>query len=169
MDKLYFDFSGGATKESILAQLIAACDNEYHHRAYDDVKDILANFAISDGARKLANDVYSVLARAESSVHGMSLDETHVHEVGNTDALVHILTSCVLMDKLSPASVTANPMALGSGTIICAHGELPVPAPATAKILETLPDGAYHGGGEGELTTPTGAAMAAAFVTDWEI
>ncbi|MDR3307373.1 MAG: LarC family nickel insertion protein [Coriobacteriales bacterium] len=105
------------------------------------------------------------MAVAEATVHGRPLDHVHFHEVGGADSIIDIVGSSFLLDRLQPTAVYATPLALGNGTFVCAHGELPVPAPATARIIEGLP--VYASSHEGELTTPTGAALAKAFVTHW--
>ena len=101
--------------------------------------------------------VYAILAEAESAVHGVPVDEIHFHEVGTLDALADIAMTCLLMDRLGPDRVVASPVRVGSGTVKCAHGILPVPAPATARILAGIP--VYAGDIASEMCTPTGAAL----------
>jgi uncharacterized protein (TIGR00299 family) protein len=90
----------------------------------------------------------------------------HFHEVGAADSIVDMVCTSYLFTLLAPTAVFATPLALGNGTLLCAHGELPVPAPATARLIEGLP--VYASAHDGELTTPTGAALARTFVTHWE-
>ena len=101
--------------------------------------------------------VYALIAQAESHVHGAPVTEIHFHEVGTMDAVADITAVCLLMDRLAPDLVTASPVHVGSGQVRCAHGILPVPAPATAHILRDVP--IYGGQIQGELCTPTGAAL----------
>ena len=101
--------------------------------------------------------VYGLIAEAESHAHGMPVTEIHFHEVGTMDAIADITMVCLLMDKLSPDEVVVSPVHVGSGQVRCAHGILPVPAPATAHILKDVP--IYGGNVTGELCTPTGAAL----------
>ncbi len=107
--------------------------------------------------------VYRLIAEAESHVHGVPVTEIHFHEVGTMDAVADITTVCFLMDRISPDRVAASPIHVGSGEVKCAHGILPVPAPATAYLLRGLP--IYGGSIRGELCTPTGAALLKYFVS----
>lgn len=107
--------------------------------------------------------VYGLIAEAESKAHGMPVDQIHFHEVGTMDALADITAVCLLMDQLGPDQVIASPVHVGSGKVRAAHGILPVPAPATAFLLKDVP--IYGGSIEGELCTPTGAALLKYFVT----
>jgi uncharacterized protein (TIGR00299 family) protein len=117
-------------------------------------------------AASLALAAFGAIAEAEAAVHGCAVEQVHFHEVGAADSLIDICCSSFLLDKLAPRAVYATPLALGSGTFVCSHGELPVPAPATARLIEGLP--VYAGAHTGELTTPTGAALARCFVSAWE-
>ena len=101
--------------------------------------------------------VYGLLAEAESKVHGVPVEEIHFHEVGTMDALADITAVCMLIRALKPDRILASPVHVGSGTVRCAHGILPVPAPATALLLRDVP--IYGGAVQGELCTPTGAAL----------
>lgn len=107
--------------------------------------------------------VYSLIAEAESHAHGVPVDEIHFHEVGTMDAIADVTAVCLLMEQLAPDEVVASPVHVGSGHVHCAHGILPVPAPATAYILQDVP--IYGGSVQGELCTPTGAALLKHFVT----
>jgi len=107
--------------------------------------------------------VYRSIADAESRVHGVPVDEIHFHEVGTMDAVADVVAVCLLMDRLAPERVIVSPIHVGSGHVHCAHGILPVPAPATAYILQGLP--IYGGSVKGELCTPTGAALLKHFAT----
>ena len=107
--------------------------------------------------------VYRLIAEAESHVHGKTVEEIHFHEVGTADAIADIAGVCLLMHMIAPKKVIASPIHVGSGNVHCAHGILPVPAPATAFILQGLP--IYSGVIKGELCTPTGAALLKHFAT----
>ena len=107
--------------------------------------------------------VYGLIAEAESQVHGVPVSDIHFHEVGTLDAVADITAVCLLMDRLAPDEVIASPVHVGSGQVHCAHGILPVPAPATAWVLRGVP--IYGGAIQGELCTPTGAALLKRFVT----
>lgn len=108
-------------------------------------------------------EVYSLIAQAESRVHGVPVDQVHFHEVGALDAVADITMACMLMDRLSPDEVVCSPVRVGTGQVRCAHGVLPVPAPAAALLLEGIP--IYGGDIQGELCTPTGAALLRHFAT----
>ncbi len=119
-------------------------EGEEHHHLPEKVKsDIL--------------EVYGLIARAESHAHGVPVTEIHFHEVGTMDAVADVTAVCLLMDRLAPERVIVSPVHVGSGQVRCAHGILPVPAPATAHILTGVP--IYGGKIKGELCTPTGAAL----------
>ncbi len=107
--------------------------------------------------------VFRLLAEAESRVHGVPVEHIHFHEVGTMDAVADITAVCLLLYRLAPDEIVASPVHVGSGTVVCAHGELPVPAPATAELLQGVP--IYGGSIPGELCTPTGAALLKHFVT----
>lgn len=137
----------------------------HHGRHLHDIEAILAAAALPEGVREDALAVYRLLAQAESKAHGCPVEEIHFHEVGQLDAIVDIVTVCLLMHELKPELVCASPVHVGSGTVRCAHGILPVPAPATAELLKGIP--CYTGEIRGELCTPTGAALLRHFVKDF--
>lgn len=139
--------------------------HEHHGHHLHDIEAILAGSALPAAVREDALAVYRLLAQAESKVHGCPVEEIHFHEVGQLDAIVDIVTVCLLMDVLKPELVCASPVHVGSGTVRCAHGVLPVPAPATAELLKGIP--CYSGEIRGELCTPTGAALLRHFVKDF--
>lgn len=131
-----------------------------HHHAHRDlasVETILSGLAVSDRVKANALAVYRLIAEAESHVHGCPVDRIHFHEVGTLDAIADVTAFCFLAERLSPDRVIASPVHVGSGTVRCAHGVLPVPAPATAYLLKDVP--IYGGEIKGELCTPTGAAL----------
>ena len=138
---------------------------EHHGSHLHDIEAILAGSALPEAVRADALAVYRLLAQAESKVHGCPVEEIHFHEVGQLDAIADIVTVCLLMDVLKPELVCASPVHVGSGTVRCAHGVLPVPAPATAELLKGIP--CYSGEIRGELCTPTGAALLRHFVKDF--
>lgn len=117
---------------------------------------------------KVKNDVlnvYHIIAEAESRVHGVEITDIHFHELGTMDAVADITAVCLLMYRIGADDVKASPVNVGSGQVRCAHGTVPVPAPATALILQDVP--VYGGQFEGEMCTPTGAALIKYFVTDF--
>lgn len=143
-------------------------DHEHHHHDHSGMHEIehrVSHLNISGKVRKDVLAVYGLIAEAESHAHGVPVSEIHFHEVGTMDALADITAVCLLMDRLSPDRVVASPVHVGSGQVKCAHGILPVPAPATAYILQGAP--VYGGEIRGELCTPTGAALLKHFVTEF--
>ena len=120
---------------------------------------------LSRPVRENAKAVYARLLDAESAVHGCAVEQVHFHEVGALDALADVLCVCALMDALQPQRVLCSPINVGSGQVRCAHGVLPVPAPATERLLRGVP--VYAGSVTGELCTPTGAALLRQFVSDY--
>ena len=136
-----------------------------HHHAHSslhDIEHILSHMHLSDKIRTDVMAVYHLIAEAESKAHGVPVSEIHFHEVGNLDAIADVTAVCLLMDKLGAKKIIASPIHVGSGQVHCAHGILPVPAPATAHILQGCP--IYGGKIKGELCTPTGAALLKYFV-----
>ncbi len=130
----------------------------YHpHRHLSDIEKIIENSKVNEEAKSLAKQIFQVIARSEAKTHGKSLDEIHFHEVGAIDSIVDIVGVAICMSLLQPDLIVSSPLHLGSGTVTCAHGVLPVPAPATADILQDVP--VYSTGVKGELVTPTGAAI----------
>lgn len=140
--------------------------HDHHHSSLHDIEHIVRGHLALP--RKVQDDimaVYTLIAEAESHVHGVPVQEIHFHEVGTMDAVADITAVCILMNRLAPEEVMASPIHVGSGQVRCAHGILPVPAPATARILEDVP--IYGGAVRGELCTPTGAALLKYFVTQF--
>ncbi len=129
----------------------------HHHSGMHEIGHIVGELPVSERIRKDIMAVFGLIAEAESHVHGVPVTEIHFHEVGTMDAVADIAAVCVLMDRLAPDQVIVSPVHVGSGQVKCAHGILPVPAPATAYILKDAP--IYGGEIRGELCTPTGAAL----------
>lgn len=129
----------------------------HRHTAIHDIEHIISNLGIPRKVRQDAIAVYKLLAEAESHAHGCEITEIHFHEVGTIDAVADVVGVCVLINEINPDKIVVSPVHVGSGTVHCAHGILPVPAPATAYILQDVP--VYGGKISGELCTPTGAAL----------
>lgn len=136
--------------------------HEHHHTSLQDIEEIVSGLALSEKAKSDILAVYGLIAEAESHAHGKPVSEIHFHEVGTMDAVADVTAVCLLMEELSPDQVLASPVHVGSGTVHCAHGILPVPAPATAYLLQEVP--IYGGSIQSELCTPTGAALLKHFV-----
>lgn len=136
-----------------------------HHHEHTSISEILSfidSVPLEVKVREDAKKVYSLIAEAESRVHGHPIENVHFHEVGSLDALADVLSVCALMHELAPERILASEVNVGSGTVRCAHGILPVPAPATELILRGVP--IYSGQIKSELCTPTGAALLKYFV-----
>lgn len=130
--------------------------NGYDHRNLYDIINIIEQSLLNANVKKTAAEIFKNLAEAESAIHGVPVEEVHFHEVGAVDAIIDITGTAILIDQLSPDAIYCTPVNTGSGTVQCAHGVLPVPAPATAVLLTGFD---VYADGQGERTTPTGAAI----------
>ena len=139
--------------------------HDHPHSSMEQLEHWIGHIQASDGVKNNIRAVYNRIAQAESAVHGVSIQEIHFHEVGSLDALADVTAVCYLMEQLGNPTVYASPVHVGSGHVSCAHGILPVPAPATAEILKGIP--IYGGQILGELCTPTGAALLKQFVAEF--
>ena len=140
--------------------------HHHEHNSMDGIRHIVCDHLnISENVKKSVMDIYGIIAQAESEVHGKPVTDIHFHEVGSKDAVADVTAVCLLMEELNVEKVYASPVHVGSGTVKCAHGILPVPAPATANILKGIP--VYGGSVSGELCTPTGAALLKYFVSEF--
>lgn len=145
-------------------------DHEDHHHAHvhrsmADIEGIIGGLTLSEKVRNNAIAVYRLIADAESHAHGRPVTEIHFHEVGTMDAIADVTAVCQLMEMLGVSRILASYVHVGCGKVRCAHGILPVPAPATAFILQDVP--IYGGKIQGELCTPTGAALLKTFVSSF--
>ena len=139
--------------------------HHHHHRSMSDIEAIIDSLNISDKVKADVKAVYKIIADAESKAHGAEVSEIHFHEVGAMDAVCDITAACCLMEKLAPDKVIASFVCTGYGHVHASHGVIPVPAPATAYILEDIPS--YDGDIESELCTPTGAALVKYFADEF--
>ena len=135
----------------------------HHHSSMHDIGHIVSGLKLPQKVREDVLAVYGLIAEAESHAHGVPVTDIHFHEVGAMDAIADVTAVCLLLDQISPDEVVVSPVHVGSGQVKCAHGILPVPAPATAYILRDVP--IYGGEINGELCTPTGAALLKHFAT----
>ena len=140
-------------------------NTHHHHGSMGDIRNVVSRLPVPTMVKLDIMAVYEDIAQAESYVHGVPAEQIHFHEVGTMDAIADITAVCLLMQELNVDKVIASPVHVGSGQVRCAHGVLPVPAPATAHILRDVP--IYGGSIEGELCTPTGAALLKHFVTEF--
>jgi uncharacterized protein (TIGR00299 family) protein len=127
------------------------------HRHLADLLGIFEGSSIGAGAKRIAREILTEVARVEAQVHGIAIEQVHFHEVGGLDSLLDIVASAVLIDRMGVERTYSEPVCTGFGSVQSEHGLLPVPAPATAALLRGMPT--YRGGEPGERTTPTGAAI----------
>ena len=142
------------------SQVIINIDERHHHdhhRHLYDIISIVKNSDLAESAKEQVIKIFSRLAEAEAKVHQTTVDKIHFHEVGAMDAIIDVTGAVIGLEALGIERVYCSPLHLGSGTIECAHGVLPVPAPATAELIKDKP--VYSTGVKGELLTPTGAAI----------
>lgn len=139
--------------------------HSHEHSSYSDLLHKISHLPLSEEVKAHAAAVYRLIGEAEAKAHQSTLEQIHFHEVGSLDALTDVVGCCLLMELLQPDKILASPVHVGSGTVHCAHGILPVPAPATAEILKDVP--IYGGTLKGELCTPTGAALLRHFVNEF--
>jgi len=141
-------------------------EGHHHHTGMHAIEHIVRDhLALPEQVKNDVLAVYGAIAEAESRAHGVPVEEIHFHEVGTMDALADVTAVCLLLHRLAPDRVLASPVCTGGGQVHCAHGILPVPAPATAYLLRGIP--AYEGAVKTELCTPTGAALLRHFVTEF--
>ena len=137
----------------------------HHHASMEQIRFIVDFLDLEDNVKEDILAVYQLIAEAEAHAHNCDIRDIHFHEVGTLDAIADVTAVCMLMRELAPEKVIASPVHVGSGTVKCAHGILPVPAPATAFLLQGIPS--YGGQISGELCTPTGAALLKHFVSEF--
>lgn len=157
-----------------------ACEGEHHehhehthdhahshsHHGMADIEHVVRDHLdIPENVKNDVMAVYGLIANAESVAHGKPIDQIHFHEVGTMDAVADVTAVCLLLDMIKPPKIVVSPVHVGSGTVRCAHGTLPVPAPATAYILRGVP--IYGGKIKSELCTPTGAALLKHFASSF--
>lgn len=138
----------------------------HYHTSMSEIENIIDGLKIPLAVKTDVIEVYKLIAEAESNVHGVPVTDIHFHEVGTMDAVADITATALLFNKIDAQKITSSSINVGSGHVHCAHGILPVPAPATAFILKDVP--VYSGHITGELCTPTGAALLKHFVNSFE-
>jgi uncharacterized protein (TIGR00299 family) protein len=137
------------------------------HRHLSQIAELIHSAGLEASVEERAIAVFRTLAGAEAAVHGQDIEQVHFHEVGATDAIVDIVGGVLGLHYLEPERIFCGPVEVGSGTVRCDHGLLPVPAPATARLLQDVP--CHYGRVDGEATTPTGAALLKTLVTDFAL
>lgn len=142
-----------------------ASNRDHTHRPYRDIIHIIQQSGLSGGVIQRALSIFERLAHAEAEVHGQAVSDVVFHEVGAVDSIIDIVGAALCVEWLAPDVILSSRVELGSGTVDCAHGTLPVPAPATARLVQRMP--VHIGAVPFEATTPTGAAILAATVTEF--
>lgn len=140
-------------------------DTRHLHTSYPEMLEQIGRLPVSASVKEHAQAVYTIIGNAESAAHHTDISQIHFHEVGTLDAIMDVIGCCLLLELLNPEQIIASPIHVGSGSVRCAHGILPVPAPATAEILRDVP--IYGGSVDGELCTPTGAALLKHFASQF--
>jgi len=138
-------------------QIIVETPPQHHHRHYTDIVAKIEAAPLSPLTKQRAQAVFERLGRAEAKIHGVPLERVHFHEVGALDSIADIVGVCAGIELLGIEEIRSSPLNVGAGTVRCDHGVLPVPAPATAELLQGVP--VYSSGIQAELVTPTGAAL----------
>ena len=138
----------------------------YHvHRTLTEIFKLIDGSALSGSGKDRAKHLFGVLGEAEAAIHGTSLDQVHLHEVGATDSIIDIVGTVFALEQLGVDTIVSSPLNVGSGTITSAHGHYPVPAPATMRLLRGAP--VYAGAQKVELVTPTGALLITGYATEF--
>jgi pyridinium-3,5-bisthiocarboxylic acid mononucleotide nickel chelatase len=144
--------------ESAPAEATTPSKQEYAHgRHLSQIREIIGKSGISESAKKTANAIFEALGAAEAKIHNVPVEEVHFHEVGAVDAIVDIVCAAIGAEALGVDEIVCSPLNVGGGTVKCAHGTFPVPAPATVELLKDIP--VYSSDVKAELVTPTGAAI----------
>ncbi len=154
-------------KSGISAKKFDVIAGEGHvHRHLSDIYKIIDDAVMTDGAKELARKIFLIVAQAEAEAHGTDINEVHFHEVGAIDSIVDIISAAVCIDNIGISEAVISPLSEGKGYVNCAHGKLPVPVPAVLNIVREHGLSIRHTETEGEMITPTGAAIAAALKTE---
>lgn len=156
---------GGQEEESCEKHIKEHSHHKHLHASLAEVHSVIDSYPVKESVKNRAKTVYKQIAEAESHAHGKSVSEIHFHEVGMKDAIADVLNTCWIADKLSVDKIIVSDINVGFGEVHCAHGILPVPAPATAFLLQGAPT--YQGEIRGEMCTPTGAALLQHLKTDF--
>jgi uncharacterized protein (TIGR00299 family) protein len=157
--------SGIAASKFTVAETAVVTGGTHRHRHLSGITKLVDRSALSDASKQRANRLFRRLAEAEAAIHQMPVEKVHLHEVGALDSIVDIVGGVFALEWFGAARVVASPLNVGSGTVTCEHGTLPVPAPATAMLVSGVP--VYAAGPPGERLTPTGALLVTEFACDY--
>ena len=152
--------------ENTRAGAPAPPSHEHSHRGLNEIRGIISATKISESAKRTAISIFEALGAAEAKIHNVPVQEIHFHEVGAVDAIVDIVCAAVGSEALGVDEFICSPLNVGGGTVHCAHGTFPVPAPATVELLQGAP--VYSSGVQAELVTPTGAAIVKTLASRFE-
>jgi len=136
---------------------ITVNEDEQHHRSFKDIKKIIDESSLDDDIKELSKKIFYNLAVAEGKVHKKEVDDVHFHEVGAIDSIIDIVGSVIGLKRLGVEQIFCSKLPLGSGSVKCSHGVIPIPAPATVELLRSVP--VYQSDAKHEMVTPTGAAV----------
>lgn len=139
--------------------------HHHHHRTFSEIRQLISSSSLIPAVKDISISIFAKVAEAEAKVHNKPVDEVHFHEVGAIDSIVDIVGAAICLDKLAPGTVQCSTVELGGGSVHCAHGIYPVPAPATTEIVKNIP--VRKGTVDHEATTPTGAAILSACVNEF--
>ena len=157
--------SGIAATKFTVTETTGDAGGTHRHRHLTGITKLVNRSALSDGAKQRANRLFRRLAETEAAIHQMPVEQVHLHEVGALDSIVDIVGGVFAFEWFGAARIVASPVNVGSGTVVCEHGTLPVPAPATAALVSGVP--VYAAGPPGELLTPTGALLVTEFAGEF--
>ena len=157
--------SGIAATKFTVAKTTRDAGGTHRHRHLTGITTLVERSALSDASQQRANRLFRRLAETEATIHQMPVEKVHLHEVGALDSIVDIVGGVFAFEWFGAARIVASPLNVGSGTVICEHGTLPVPGPATAALVSGVP--VYAAGPPGELLTPTGALLVTEFASEY--
>ncbi len=140
-------------------------DHTHDHRSLSTIRHLIESSALSKQVKQNATAIFQRIGEAEAKIHGVEVESVHFHEVGAVDSIVDIVGACIGLDALGIEQILSSPLHVGYGTFTCAHGTYPIPGPAATEILRGVP--IYANNIEGELVTPTGAAIVATLAKDF--
>ena len=141
--------------------------HSHGHRNFADIRKMIESSKLSTWVQEKSIEAFRILAEAEGKVHGKPMEKVHFHEVGAVDSIIDIVGTMIALEGILPARIFSAPANVGQGTLECQHGTYPVPAPATQELLKNIP--VFSNKVEGELTTPTGAALLVTLVEEFGI
>jgi uncharacterized protein (TIGR00299 family) protein len=140
--------------------------HEHEHRHLSHIKEIIESSSLSEQVKTRAVDIFTRLAEAEAIVHGTTPEKVHFHEVGALDAIVDVVGACIGFEYLGVDEIVSTPLHLGTGSVTCAHGVMPVPVPAVVELTKNVP--VVRTAYDGEMTTPTGASIVTTLASSYE-